>query len=85
MSKNLYFTDDHSHYHYLFGRPKLVGLNITEYWWLKEVMKNQSCKYSTSGFNEVFETIVTTPAGDSYNITEYSDIVMCVKKLQREA
>ena len=85
MSKHLYYTDDNGRDHKVSGRPKLTGLNMTEWWWLQEVMENQKCTYKSSGFNEVWETEVTTPAGDIYEIGEFSEIVMWVKKLPKVA
>jgi len=85
MSKHLYYTDDKGDDHKLSGRPKLIGLNMTEWWWVKEIMENQDCKYSTSGYNDVFEIIVTIPGGDSYNLYEYSKIIMKVEKLPEVA
>ena len=85
MSKHLMYTDNNGTDHKLSGRPNLTGLNMTEWWWLQEVMESQKCTYKSSGFAEVWETEVTTPAGDIYEIGEYSEIVMWVKKLPQAA
>ena len=82
VSKQLIYTDDKGNDHCLSGRPKLNGLNTTEWWWLQEIMEGPGCEYETSGFAEVFETIVTVPSGDRYNIGEYSEVVMWVEKLR---
>lgn len=85
VNKQLYYTDDKGKDHCLSGRPKLNGLNTTEWWWLQEVMESQECEYESSGYAEVWETIVTTPSGDKYNIGEYSEVTMWVTKLPQVA
>ena len=84
MSKHLYFTDDRGTDHKLSGRPNLKGLNTTKWWWLQEIVKGPDCTYESSGFAEVWETVVTVPSGDIYTIGEYSEAVMWVKKEKKE-
>lgn len=78
MSKALYFTDNEGVDHNL-SEPKLVGLNFTEWWWLKEIMETQKCNYKTGGDHN--ELIVMTPSGDRYEIGQWAGMVTYVEKL----
>ena len=77
----LFLTDDNGEDHEV-GKPKLIGLNHTEWWALQEMMDHQKCKYKSNGFNESFTTTVTTPGGDKYELNEFMEVLTSVRKLK---
>lgn len=64
------------------GIPKLIDLNITEWWMLVEQMEGDDCHYENGPmFAEMGEFTVTTPGGDKYKITEMYETITCVEKI----
>jgi hypothetical protein len=81
MSEELIYTDDEGRDH-LLGEPKLINITSTEWWMLKEMMYYQKCDVHVCGFSHSFEYQITTPGGDRYEVNEWSEYVLKVKKLK---
>jgi len=77
----LFITDDKGEDHEV-GKPKLIGLNYTEWWALQEIMDHQECWYESHGFGGAFTTTVTTPGGDKYELDEFMEVLTSVRKLK---
>ena len=81
MSDVLVYTDDKG-YDHVIGKPKFINITSTEWWMLKEMMLHQKCDVHVDGFAYHFVYQITTPGGDRYEIHEWGETVLRVKKLK---